>query len=277
MGTAGGAAPRSNLGDGVYRLLWQRILDRRLNPGEKLSDLRLSDELGVSRTPVREALHRLVQDGIVRAEPNRGFYVASFSARDVAEIYDLRATLETMALEAAAPRLTRARLERALADLDRVEAQLRGAVTPEEHTAAAAAFLEVDRAFHRTLVEQAGNSRLHTWVEGLWAQIAVLQQAGTYHPSWTESAIRHHRAIIASLLAGDPTTAARELKRHIQEVKTCVLGDLGTIRRSDGGLPASRTRHRSGRQTSAAHPTVESHRPPRALRRQKVQAEGDAA
>jgi len=88
---------RSNLGERVYRLLWDRILDRRLHPGEKLSDVRLSDELGVSRTPVREALNRLVQDGIIKSEPNRGFYVASFSAKDIEEIYDLRAALESAA------------------------------------------------------------------------------------------------------------------------------------------------------------------------------------
>jgi DNA-binding GntR family transcriptional regulator len=93
--------PHSSLGDEVYRLLWKRILDRGLRPGDKLSDLHLSHELGVSRTPMREALRRLVSDGIVQAERNRGFFVASFSASDIAEIYDLRATLETMALRVA--------------------------------------------------------------------------------------------------------------------------------------------------------------------------------
>ena len=77
---------RRNLGSDVYSVLWDRILSRSLHPGEKLSDLHLSDELGVSRTPVREALHRLVQDGVVSYHPNRGFYVASFSQTDIVEI-----------------------------------------------------------------------------------------------------------------------------------------------------------------------------------------------
>ena len=83
------AAPivRRNLGSDVYSILWDRILSRDLHPGEKLSDLRLSEQLGVSRTPVREALHRLVQDGVVIYSPNRGFFVASFSRQDIAEIF----------------------------------------------------------------------------------------------------------------------------------------------------------------------------------------------
>ena len=88
---------RRNLGSDVYGVLWDRILSRDLHPGQKLSDLRLSEELGVSRTPVREALHRLVQDGVVNYSPNRGFFVASFSANDIAEIFDLRAVLEALA------------------------------------------------------------------------------------------------------------------------------------------------------------------------------------
>lgn len=213
------------LGDRVYQVLWERILDRRVRPGEKLSDLRLSDELGVSRTPVREALQRLAQEGVVRAEPNRGFYVASFSPRDVEEIYDLRATLEAMALELAAPRLDRSTLEAALADLDRYELRYTGARTEEERQVVAAAFLDTDRAFHRMIAEHAGNSRLTSAVEGLWAQIAVFQRAGA-RKGWTEVSIRHHRAIIAALRAGDTTEAVVALKRHIDEVKWMVLEDL---------------------------------------------------
>src|SRR5215212_4764712 len=122
-----GAGPalilRSKLGESVYQLLWDRILDRRLHPGEKLSDLHLSDELGVSRTPVREALNRLVQDGIVQAEPNRGFYVASFSTQDIEEIYELRAALEAAPLRASAPYLDTTLLHHALAELTGVERQ----------------------------------------------------------------------------------------------------------------------------------------------------------
>jgi DNA-binding GntR family transcriptional regulator len=227
---------RSNLGESVYRLLWDRILDRRLHPGEKLSDIRLSDELGVSRTPVREALNRLAQDGIVKAEPNRGFYIASFSAQDIEEIYDLRAALEATALRDSAPHLDRAMLHDALEELLAIERQYAEARTDEESLAAAAAFLERDHEFHRALVEQAGNSRLTATVEGLWAQISVFQKAGTHRRDWTEMAIAHHRAIIAALLDNDVDRAVAELKHHIEAVKGRVIEDLGP--ENNEGTPA---------------------------------------
>jgi DNA-binding GntR family transcriptional regulator len=219
--------PRGTLGDDVYRLLWERILDHRLRPGDKLSDLYLSQELGVSRTPVREALQRLVSDGIVRGEPNRGFYVASFSAADITEIYDLRAALEAMALAAAAPLLTEERLRESLAALAQVEERLRAATGEAETLAAFAAFLEVDRGFHRLLVDLAGNGRLRAIVEALWAQIAVFQWAGSFRQHWTTAAITRHRAIIAALIAGDVEEANAELQAHIAEVKAWAIDDLG--------------------------------------------------
>jgi DNA-binding GntR family transcriptional regulator len=229
--------PRTNLGEEVYRLLWKRILDRGLRPGDKLSDLRLSQELGVSRTPTREALQRLVSDGIVRVERNRGFFVASFSESDITEIYDLRATLESMALRAAAPRLTPALLKRAQIDLDNVEARLNAAITDSEKLNAFTAFLEVDRGFHRSLVELAGNSRLLNMVEGLWAQIAVFQRAGGFRDHWTDAAIARHRVIITAMLAGDVERATEELHRHIDEVRIWAIEELGSAH--TGIAPAS--------------------------------------
>ena len=222
--------PRTSLGEEVYSLLWKRILDHGLRPGDKLSDLRLSHELGVSRTPMREALRRLVSDGIVRAERNRGFFVASFSASDIAEIYDLRATLETMALRAAAPRITPDVLRHAQTDLDNVEARLKAASTESEKLEAHTAFLEVDRGFHRLLVDLAGNSRLRNMVEGLWAQIAVFQWAGGFRDHWTAAAISRHRSIIAALFEGDVERAAEELRQHIDEVKVWAIDDLGAAK-----------------------------------------------
>jgi DNA-binding GntR family transcriptional regulator len=236
--------PRTNLGEEVYRLLWKRILDRGLRPGDKLSDLRLSQELGVSRTPAREALQRLVSDGIVRPERNRGFFVASFSASDIAEIYDLRATLETMALREAAPRLTPDLLRSAQIDLDLSESRLTAAHTESEKLEAHTAFLEVDRGFHRSLVELAGNSRLQNMVEGLWAQIAVFQWAGGFRDHWTAAAISRHRSIIAAMLERDVERATEELRQHIDEVKLWAIEELGITQPNSEPVPVRSPRRR---------------------------------
>lgn len=219
---------RRNLGSDVYGVLWDRILSRDLSPNEKLSDLRLSEELGVSRTPVREALHRLVQDGVVIYSPNRGFFVASFSAHDISEIFDLRAVLEALALRTIAARLEPAAFQGAREDLDRVEALIARAGTDEERHDAALAFLEVDQGFHQWLIEGSGNQRLISIVNGLWAQVSVFQRAGTHVPGWMETALQQHRAIIELLIAGQGNEAADALEFHILDMKARVIADFAS-------------------------------------------------
>ena len=217
---------RRNLGSDVYDILWDWILGNNLHPGEKLSDLRLSEEFGVSRTPVREALHRLVQDGVVEYAPNRGFSVASFAATDIAEIYDLRAALEALALRNVAMRRPVSDFARATGELDRVERLIAEATSDQERRDASQAFLEVDQGFHRWLVEHSGNQRLIAIVGGLWAQISVFQRAGTHIPGWMEIAIAHNREIIDRLLAGEIDAAADALTAHILDMKARVLADI---------------------------------------------------
>jgi DNA-binding GntR family transcriptional regulator len=101
----------SPLGDQVYAIIWEQIISHKLGPGDKVSDLRLSEELGVSRTPIREALHRLSQDGVVRNENRHGFFVATFSSQDVNEVYDIRTALEVLAVRQALPQITDADLD----------------------------------------------------------------------------------------------------------------------------------------------------------------------
>lgn len=226
---------RRNLGADVYRILRDRILRQELHAGEKLSDLRLSSELGVSRTPIREALLQLVQDGIVVAEPNRGFFVATISPKDIAEIFDLRAALETFALRETAKHDHTATYDRALHELEHVERLIQAATTSREREEAAEAFLETDRSFHSWLVEGANNSRLTTIIQGLWTQVAIYQQFGAELPGWMEIALEQHRAIINHLRRGDAEAAEQELAEHIDDMKTRILADLALQGASGGG------------------------------------------
>ncbi len=217
---------RRNLGDDVYQILWSRIVSRDLHPGEKLSDLRLSSELGVSRTPVREALHRLLQDGVIRAEPNRGFFVTSFSARDIEEIFEIRAALEALALRAYLARNPDDDFAAMLRELDDVERAIAAAGTDEEIRAGNERFLAADQGFHRTIVEQAGNERLLAMINGIWAQIAVFQKAGSHVPGYTEVAVRQHREIIGLLRERKHDEAIEALQAHIRDMKTRIIVDL---------------------------------------------------
>lgn len=215
---------RSSLGDHVYELLWQRIANHELHPGDKLSDVHVSEDLGVSRTPVREALQRLAQDGIVRAESRRGFYVASFSGQDVREIYDLRTALEVLAVRLACPSLTDDEItahQRALDD-----------VAQRMHTGddtARDAFLRIDREFHRLLIEKAQNKRLATSMHALQAQISVFQVYGIHLRSLVSESIEHHQAILAALRQHDCPTAEQAMEQHLQAIKARVLAEWSTI------------------------------------------------
>jgi len=216
---------RRNLGSDVYRILRDRILRQELKAGEKLSDLRLSNELGVSRTPIREALHQLVQDGVVVAEPNRGFFVATFSKRDLEEIFQLRLALELFAVRRITSENRHDELERALFELEHVERLLKNAKTEQEIRDAGDAFLKTDRGFHSWLVSTADNRRLNTIINSLWTQIAIFQQVGIRIPEWMLTALDQHREVINLLLQDDVEGATAVMERHLHDMQDHVLID----------------------------------------------------
>lgn len=223
---------RRNLGSDVYRILRDRILRQELKAGEKLSDLRLSNELGVSRTPIREALHQLVQDGVVIAEPNRGFFVATFSQRDLEEIFELRLALELFAIRRIDLDGRKDELERALFELEHVERLLRNAKTPAAIREAADAFLKTDRGFHSWLISTANNKRLNSIINSIWTQIAIFQQIDSTIPEWILEAVEEHREVIGKLIEGDVEGAATVMEEHLHNMQREVLAEQ-TSRQTD--------------------------------------------
>lgn len=217
---------RRNLGSDVYRVLRDRILSQELKAGEKLSDLRLSSELGVSRTPIREALHQLAQDGVVIAEPNRGFFVATFTRQDLEEIFELRRVLELYAIEQLGETDHTTELERAQFELEHVERLIRNADTPQLRLEAGEAFLKTDRGFHSWLVSTVGNRRMSTIVGGLWTQIAIFQQVDEELPEWMLVAVEQHRELLTCLLKNDIKSATGLMTGHLDDMRTLVLRDF---------------------------------------------------
>lgn len=217
---------RRNLGSDVYRILRDRILSQELKAGEKLSDLRLSSELGVSRTPIREALHQLAQDGVVIAEPNRGFFVATFTREDLEEIFELRRVLELYAISKLGDGDHKEELDRAMFELEHVERLITNATTKQQKLEAGDAFLKTDRGFHSWLVSTVGNKRMSTIVGGLWTQIAIFQQVEDEIPDWMQVAVDQHRELLNRLLARDVEAAASLMEQHLDEMRELVLDDF---------------------------------------------------
>jgi DNA-binding GntR family transcriptional regulator len=194
-----------SIADQVYEVLRDRIVHGELEAGSRLHQANISAELGVSRTPVREALARLTAEGLVQLLPNRGARVAEVSLDDMRTSYEARLGVEPLAARFAAER-------RRPEDLDRI----RAALAQQTQANSAREIYEAMRAFHLTLVEAAHNPTLARFAESLWAGRVGLQvvvrQAG-------EAALAadagEHEELLAAVEAGDGPEAERLMHRHI--------------------------------------------------------------
>jgi DNA-binding GntR family transcriptional regulator len=204
--------------DYAYEQIWKRVIMMGGSEEQRLSDVILADQLGVSRTPVRQALERLAQEGLVRSDPRRGFWIATFTAQDIHEIYDLRGALEVLALRLAAPRLRQEDLKAHLDALYAVRAELD--TNPILH------FLQIDIRFHMLITRASGNGRLIHSLSMLRSQICMFQMQDTLYPKRMEIALNDHEHILLALLAGNVDEAADCLARHIQHAKEGVLADI---------------------------------------------------
>jgi len=204
--------------DYAYEQIWQRVIMMGGSEEQRLSDVALAEQLRISRTPVRQALERLVQEGLVRADPRRGFWTNTFTAQDIHEIYDLRGALEVLALRLAAPHLSHENLKAHLEELYAVRAEL--------DTHPVLRFLQVDIRFHMLITRASGNGRLMHNLSLLRSQISMFQMQDTLYPKRMEIALIDHEQILQALLAGNVDEAADCLTRHIQHAKEGVLADI---------------------------------------------------
>jgi DNA-binding GntR family transcriptional regulator len=204
--------------DYAYEQIWQRVIMMGGGEEQRLSDATLAEQLGISRTPVRQALERLVQEGLVRADPRRGFWTNTFTAQDIHEIYDLRGALEVLALRLAAPHLSHKNLKAYLEQLYAVRTEL--------DTHPVLRFLQVDIRFHMLITRASGNGRLIHNLSLLRSQICMFQMQDTLYPKRMEIALNDHERVLRALLAGNVDEAADCLTRHIQHAKEGVLADI---------------------------------------------------
>lgn len=204
--------------DHAYEQIWRKLIAGEWQPGERLSDLDLSAQFQVSRTPVRQALHNLAQNELVRFDPRRGFSVREFTAQDVHEMYDVRASLEALAVSLAAPDLDAAELRATLKQVDEV----RSAVGGDD----VLSFLQHDFRFHNLLIRASGNGRLVRMLAALRGQVSVFQIRDTGYPQRMEAALDGHERVLRALLAGDFEDAEGLLREHIIQAKGGVLADM---------------------------------------------------
>ena len=204
--------------DYAYEQIWKQLVFSNEQKEQRLSDVALAEKLGVSRTPVRQALERLVQDGLVRSDPRRGFWVRMFTAQDIHEIYDLRGALEVLALRLAAPQLDPADLRSQLDLLYKVREQL--------DQRPFSLFLQCDFRLHTLLIRASGNGLLIQYLSRLRSQFSMFQVKDTSYPKRMEAALDDHEQILLALLGRNIDKAAELLAAHIAHAKANVLADI---------------------------------------------------
>ena len=206
------------VGDHAYQHIWVQLVTGARRPGEHLSDLEIATSLGISRTPVREALRRLVQEELVRADPRRGFWVREFSGADIAEFYDVRSVLETLALRQGAHSIAREDLADQLGQVQSLRQRL--ATNPVRD------FLQHDFQFHNLVIHSSGNGRLNRILATLRAQVSIFQIRDTGFPHRIPAALDGHERILNALLADQVELAAGYLADHIAVSRDAVLADF---------------------------------------------------
>lgn len=192
----------------VYEHVHRAILDAKLPVGSALSEYRLAEEIGVSRTPVREALKRLEQDGLVHSIPRRGTFVADLTARGIVEIYEVRSQLEGFAARVAAERMDRAEVKRLIAELDRVQKR--------SDNSDPKAAQEHDIHVHKGIVAAASNDRLTQILATLDDQVYRIRRRAMANSSRLPTTLAEHRRILGAILDHDPEAAERAMREHLQ-------------------------------------------------------------
>jgi len=188
----------------VAELLRQRIFNRELTPGSWIDELKLAEEYGISRTPLREALKVLATEGLVTMKLRRGAYVTEVSERDLTDVYHLLALLESDAAGVVATQATEAQLK----DLQTLHRELEKSIGNREK------FFQINERFHMQLLEIADNRWRDQMVADLRKVMKLNRHNSLLKSGRIQESLAEHQAIMKALLARDVTAAAQAMQTH---------------------------------------------------------------
>lgn len=205
------------LADMVYETIRQSIMDKTLAPGARLTESGLAAQLGVSKTPVREALLRLRRIGVIEPDGVRGGRVIRPSRSAIREAYEIREALEVFAVRSVAERVSGADLERIC---DTAARSLEHAERGDQ-----AGFREWDFAFHRAIAEASVNPRLKEMIEDVFTLIGTLRQRDFPDSRWSVDCARGHVRMADAIARRDVEAAQDAAREHIRQVESYVLAE----------------------------------------------------
>lgn len=224
------------LADFAYETIENRIVNRQLPPGALISENQLSDELGMGRTPIREALQRLKHIGFVEIHPRRGVLVLGVDIAQQLELLEVRRPLEELMVICAAQRATpseRSKLEGLAHDL-----------TKAAKSGQRARYFHANREIHETEVQAAHNQVLTTTMNIIHAHSRRFWYAYVEQTNGYDEGARHHSAVIAAIVRGDAEQAARkarQLTAFLEQLTRNILEKRVILRDQDRPLPSSIT------------------------------------
>lgn len=196
----------------------QAIIDGTFRPGERLMEIQMADEMGVSRTPVREAIRKLELEGFVVMIPRRGTYVADISIKDIAEIYEVRTCLDVLAAGLAAERITDEELEILNGYLREIGQH---AANMDMNK-----IVEVDTAFHDVLYNASRNERLCSIINNLREQLTGIRARSMSYPGRLVETMDEHRYLVDAIEARDVERAQHAARVHIENAEHTLLLSL---------------------------------------------------
>ncbi|MGN0385364.1 MAG: GntR family transcriptional regulator [Lachnospiraceae bacterium] len=206
------------LRDVVFNTLRQAILTGELEPGERLMEVHLADRLGVSRTPIREAIRKLELEGLVLMIPRRGAVVAEITEKSLRDVLEVRRTLDALSVELACDRITDQEKEELVKACDAFE---KATATRDPKKIA-----EADVAFHDIIVKAAGNVRLTQLINNLSEQMYRYRFEYIKDESTHEQLIAEHRILLDCIQNKDKETAAKTAKLHIDNQENSIIKQL---------------------------------------------------
>lgn len=197
----------SSLPNALQDEIERRILFGEYRAGERINENALAQELGISRGPIREACRGLVESRLLAVIVNRGFFVREITAKEAADVYDVRASLMRLAGETLAGRITDGQIAILGSLVERMDAAERGG----DHDA----YYVLNVEFHDRIVDYTENDRLRAMCEGLAKELALYRHRSLIDGGGVHVSNREHRRILAALAARDPARAGAELERHM--------------------------------------------------------------
>jgi DNA-binding GntR family transcriptional regulator len=200
MKNAKGTLNLKSLKEQVYDYLRQQFQQHRLQPGEVINMEATSKKLGISKTPLRDALIQLEMEGFVTISPRRGIFVNSLPLAEIREFYQVIGALESSALHEAFPKLGAAGIKK----MDGLNRQMQKAIDHNDFDL----FYEKNLLFHDSFIDLCGNKTLVRIIGNLKKRLYDFPQQRQWIKEWEQSSIREHQEIVDFLAAGDPQSAA---------------------------------------------------------------------